>query len=49
MSMAIKGENVYLKPFSIVSSNWVNRLQFINGIKRVFKEKVIKDFCGSDF
>lgn len=49
MSMAVKGEHVYLKPFSIVSSNWVNRLQFINGIKRVFKEKVIKDFCGSDF
>ena len=42
MGLAIKGENIYLKGFSFVSSSWVSRLQFITGLKKVFKEKQLK-------
>jgi len=49
MAIAVKGENVYLKQYSFVSSSWVTRMQFINGLKKVFKEKQLKEFSGLDF
>lgn len=49
MSVIIKGESVYLKNFSFITGNWITRMQFINGMKKVFKEKILKEFTGLDF
>lgn len=38
-----------MKNFPLISANWINRMQFINGMKKVFKEKVLVEFTGWDF
>lgn len=49
MNSVIKGEQIFLKTFALISANWINRMQFINGMKKVFKEKVLVEFTGWDF
>lgn len=49
LNSIVKGENVYLKSYSFINLNIINRYYFIIGIRKIFKEKNVKEISGNDF